>query len=210
MPSIEPEPAWRVAPLSELVAQLVPPSVAGRPRIVAVDGRSASGKTTLAARIADAVRGAVVVHTDDVAWAQSVFDWTDLLVDGVLRPARDGAAVAYRPPAWDERGRPGAIVVPAGAPLLVVEGVGSSRQALNPWLDAAVWVHVEPITRQRRDQARVAAGEVAADVVAAWLAEEIPFLADDRPWTRATVIVAGTPRPPHDPTLEVVLARRRR
>ena len=53
-------------------------------------------------RLADP--GAVVVHTDDVAWWHAAFDWVDLLVEGVLAPARRGAAVAYRPPKWDERG----------------------------------------------------------------------------------------------------------
>jgi len=38
------------------------------------------------------------------------------------------------------------------------------------------------------------------------MTEEIPFLAADRPWERATIIVAGTPDVPHDPTREVVIA----
>jgi hypothetical protein len=43
-----------------------------------VDGRSGSGKTTLAERIRGAVPASTVVHTDDVAWSQAMFDWTDL------------------------------------------------------------------------------------------------------------------------------------
>jgi hypothetical protein len=42
-----------------------------RPVVLAVDGRSSSGKTTLAARLRDAVAGSAVVHTDDVAWWHS-------------------------------------------------------------------------------------------------------------------------------------------
>lgn len=73
-----------------------------------------------------------------------MFDWSDLLVDGVLSQFRAGAAVRYRPPAWDERDRAGAIEVPAGTPVLLVEGVGSSRAALTPRLphDAATEVVV--------------------------------------------------------------------
>ena len=33
----------------------------------------------------------------------------------------------YRPPAWDERGRAGAIEVPAGLELVLIEGVGAGR-----------------------------------------------------------------------------------
>ena len=38
------------------------------------------------------------------------------------------------------------------------------------------------------------------------MAEERPFLLDDRAWERATVIVAGSPELPHEPTAEVVVA----
>ena len=39
--------------------------------VLAVDGRSSSGMTTLAARLRDAVTGSSVVHTDDIAWQHS-------------------------------------------------------------------------------------------------------------------------------------------
>jgi len=74
--------------------------VSGRPVILAVDGRSNAGKTTLAARIGEAVPGSAVVHTDDIAWEHSRFGWSDLLADGILAPARQGRAVAFRPPRW--------------------------------------------------------------------------------------------------------------
>jgi hypothetical protein len=40
------------------------------------------------------------------------------------------------------------------------------------------------------------------------MAEERPFLAADRPWERAGLVVAGTPGLPHDPATELVVARR--
>jgi hypothetical protein len=76
--------------------------VSGRPVILAIDGRSNSGKTTLAVRIQRAVPGAAVVHTDDIAWEHSRFGWDDLLVDGVLVPVHQGQPVSYRPPGWAE------------------------------------------------------------------------------------------------------------
>ena len=39
-----------------------------------------------------------------------------------------------------------------------------------------------------------------------WMIEELPFLAADRPWERATIIVAGTSDITHDPVGEVVIA----
>ncbi len=40
----------------------------------------------------------------------------------------------------------------------------------------------------------------------AWMAEEIPFQAGQRPWERADLIVCGTPRVPFDPATEIVVA----
>ena len=59
---------------------------AARGVVLAVDGRSSSGKTTLAARLQDAVTSSAVVHTDDIAWWHSRFGWADLLIEGVLVP----------------------------------------------------------------------------------------------------------------------------
>ena len=92
----EPEAGpWHAEPLTaaaDTVMQLGQgPGAGHRPVVLAVDGRSSSGKTTLAARLRDVVAGSAVVHTDDIAWWHSRFGWADLLTDGVLRPARAGS-----------------------------------------------------------------------------------------------------------------------
>jgi len=109
-----------VAALQELLEVVVRTAgdPVGRPRVVAVDGRGPSGKSTLAKRLSAAVPSSVVVSTDDRAWHHSFFGWTVLLAVGVLEPVRRGDAVSYRPPAWRERGRAGAIEVPVGRELL--------------------------------------------------------------------------------------------
>src|ERR1700722_16111938 len=93
---------WRAELLSTVIESLTQHELAdassGRPAVLAVDGRSSSGKTTLAARIGQAVPGSTVIHTDDIAWAHSRFGWADLLIDGVLIPARRGPAGRFRPP----------------------------------------------------------------------------------------------------------------
>jgi hypothetical protein len=153
------EPAagpWRVAPLQELleVVARTAGDPAGRPRVVAVDGRGASGKSTLAKCLAAAVPASVVVSTDDIAWHHSFFGWAELLAVGVLEPARRGDAVSYRPPAWRDRGRAGAIEVPVDRELLIVEGVGAGRRELTELLDAVVWVQSDYEVAERRGIAR--------------------------------------------------------
>ena len=72
-------------------------------------------------------------------------------MEGVLAPARRGVAVSYRPPKWDERGRSGAIEVPAGASLVVLEGVGAGRRELTGLLDGVVWAQTDRDEAARRD-----------------------------------------------------------
>ncbi len=179
-----------------------------RPLILAVDGRSSSGKTTLAARLRHVVAGSAVVHTDDVAWRHSRFGWADLLIDGVLTPAHAGRPVSFRPPRWDEHQRPGAIEVPADCPLLIVEGVGAARRETAHLTDAAIWVQADERETERRNLARVGQPGDSPTVqqLRDWMAEEIPFLASQRPWERAGLIACGTPRISVDSATELVIA----
>ena len=178
------------------------------PVVLAVDGRSSGGKTTLAARLQDVVAGSAVVHTDDIAWWRSRFGWADLLIDSILTPVRAGRPVSYRPPRWDERQRPGAIEVPAGCRLLIIEGVGAARRESAHLTDAAIWVQADERETQRRNLARVGqpGGSPTVQHLRDWMAEEVPFLARQRPWEHVGLIACGTPQIPFDPATELVVA----
>jgi hypothetical protein len=217
----EPEAGpWRAEPLTALVQAVTQRGpgtiVSGRPVIVAIDGRSNNGKTALAARIAQAVPGSVVIHTDSIAWAHSRFGWAGLLIDGILVPVHRGEAVTYRPPRWVEHGREGSLDVPAGCPLLIIEGDGAGRREVAHLIDALIWVQADEREAERRGLAREQDPD-ALDMTnkdpggvpfdnAGWMAEEIPFNAAQRTWERADVIVCGTPQIPHDPSTEIVVA----
>lgn len=137
---------WRVVDMAELWAGL---SVR-RPLIIAVDGRSAAGKSTLARALAAMAPGVGVVHTDDLAWYEPLFGWAHLLRDGVLAPTRRGERVSFAPPAWRERGRPGAVEVDAELDCLIVEGVGSAHSSGADLLDAVVWMQCDRHAAERR------------------------------------------------------------
>jgi hypothetical protein len=216
----EPEAVpWRVELLStviEAVTRGEPGKVlAGRPVVLAVDGRSNSGKTTLATRIIHAVPGAVVVHTDDIAWEHSRFGWADLLIDGILVPVNEGRSVSYRPPRWAERGREGSIEVPASCPLLVIEGDGAGRLEVAHLIDTLIWVQSDETEAERRrlgrdrnpsaiDVANFPPGGSPLDHEG-WMAEEIPFNAAQRSWERGDIVVCGTPEIPCDLVREIVV-----
>ena len=89
MTLLEGEPAagpWRALDTAELVNHVlqVAGQPLGRPQIVAVDGRGASGKSTLAAELKRAVARSAVVHTDGLAWHEPFFAWGHLLRDEIL------------------------------------------------------------------------------------------------------------------------------
>lgn len=165
--------------------------------VLAIDGHGASGKTTLARRLAEEHGAATVVATDDLAWHHSFFDWGELLIDAVLLPYRAGRAVSYRPPGWEKMGRPGTVEVPADTQLLIVEGTGAGRLEAAPYVDALIWVEVDLAVARERGLARdVASGvngsrEDAERFWDEWMAEEVPFLQRHRPWERADLVVHG-------------------
>lgn len=203
LPPGEPDAGpWRVVTLDDLL-RLVRAAAGrpvGRPAIVAVDGRSASGKSTLAARLHAHTPSSAVVHTDDLAWHEPLFGWGHLLADDVLAPLRAGRPVAFTPPQWRSRGRDGGVVVPAGLDQVIVEGVGASHREHAPLVDVTVWVQSDHAEAERRGIARDIASGVNGDEAAAtafwhdWMRAELEFLAGQRPWERAAVVVNGTPR----------------
>lgn len=199
---------WRVVSVLDAVRRLrdASPDVIGRPRVIAIDGRGGAGKTTLAERLREAVPGSAVVHTDDVAWNHACFDWGAALVENILQPLRRGEAVDFRPDAWVTHDRPGSITVPSGADVIWVEGTGVIREELAPWLDASVWMQGDRDEQQRLLSVRDGDSPEQLEHVANWLLEEGLFMVRERPWARATMIVAGSARIHHDPATELVVA----
>lgn len=215
---------WQVAPVQAFVRLLEEtlPKTGGL-KVIAVDGRSAGGKTTLASLLGRAIAGSAIVHTDDLPssgnWsgtdlysscssdARSFFDWTERLLKNVLKPARAGFAVKYRPDAWEDWSREkGAIEIPSGCPLLILEGVGAARRELTHALDAAIWVQSDVDKAKTRGVARDGGDAAARTFWDEWMTQEFPFVADQKPWERADFIVTGTPELEHDSSSEIVFA----
>ncbi|WP_345615405.1 MULTISPECIES: uridine kinase family protein [Streptomyces] len=125
-------------PLAERLHALAPSC--GRSRLVAVDGHAGSGKSTFAGRLAAAAEGPVpVLHLDDLATHEELFDWTGRMLEEVVEPLAQGRAARFHPYDWNLRRFLAPRVLPA-APLVLVEGVGAGRRALRPHLAALLWM----------------------------------------------------------------------
>ena len=184
---------WRAVDDAELVALLTRLLPDGR-GVLLVDGRSGSGKSTFAERAA-ALLGGVIVHTDDLAWHHDAIAWDDLAIDHVIEPWRRGEDVDYRPPGWVAKGRDGSVKAPADVCVLVLEGVGAGRATLAPHADAIAWVQADREEARerglRRDVELGRTPEEAERFWDEWMSAEEPFLADDRPWERADLVVGS-------------------
>lgn len=146
----------------------------GPVRIVAVDGPSAAGKSTLADRLSDALDGAPVVRSDDfpVPWDGDPLAWWPPLTAQVLDPLRAGRPGRFRRYDWRRGTYDGVVEVPV-APTLIVEGVGAAvRTAPAAY---RIWVDAPYDVRRRRAIER-------GDDMAAWdrwaVAEHTLFTAD--------------------------------
>ncbi|WP_414720377.1 uridine kinase family protein [Streptomyces sp.] len=158
----------------------LPPSC-GPVRLVAVDGHAGSGKSTLAGRLAEALGGAPVLHLDDVASHDALFEWTDRVLEQVIAPFSRGEPARYRVYDWVRRVFGGERMLPP-APVVLVEGVGAGRRALRPHLACLLWMDLPPGESWARGRRRDGPG--LADFWDGWeRAEERHFAADpSRPY----------------------------
>jgi len=164
-----------------------PPSL-GAGRLVCVDGPAGSGKTTLAAALADAA-GAPVVHMDDLypGW-DGLPRVTDQL-EGLLRPLSAGRAGRYRRYDWHRGAFAEEVEVPP-AELLVLEGVGSGSRVVADLVTVLVWVEAPYDLRMRRGLERD--GDAFAPYWHAWAEAEREHFATEGTRDRADLVVDGT------------------
>ena len=201
----------QLRPVTDLVAEIRARPCPGPVRLVAVDGRGRSGKSTLARALAAACGGAPVVRVDDFLYWHDIEGWWPRLEHEALRPLLAGSAARFRVRDWAGdplgRGLAGwAEVRPAE--IVIVEGVTASRQAIAADLTMALWVTAPRAERLRRAVAREGAERLA--LWREWMSLEDDFFTRDGAPRRADHVVCGHPAIPSDPATEIVLADRPR
>ncbi|MCC9176593.1 hypothetical protein [Arthrobacter sp. zg-Y750] len=151
-----------------------------KPLLIAVDGFSGAGKTTLATEVAAALsrRGSVrLFHLEDIypGW-DGLESGMAYYREQVLRPLARGQAAHWQ--AWDwEAGRRGPWRSTEPADAVVFEGVGAAHREARSMLDTAVWVGGEESVRRRYALERD--GSTYAPHWERWAAQERRWSADD-------------------------------
>ena len=182
----------------EALAVYVSSVATGARTLVAIDGRGCSGKSTLATQLADALGPQASVLGVDSFFTP--FAQQEPRAPGVLRHLRwqafteaiakfkQGCGVTYQPYDWDTD-----CLLPLetmDTPVLVVEGLYAMHRDVVDRYDTRIWIEADLATRWNRVLARD--GPAAID---RWRDEWVPleqqYVAEQRPWRRADVILAG-------------------
>lgn len=132
---------------------LAAPPTLGTGRLVCIDGPAGSGKTTLAAAIADVAPEAHVVHCDELLQGWRGLPGLARTVETFLEPLARGEQGRWTRWDWAADAWAESHPVEAGG-LLVLEGVGCWSPAVAPLVGALVWVEAESSLRLRRGMAR--------------------------------------------------------
>jgi hypothetical protein len=158
----------------------------GRTRVLAVDGRSGAGKTSLAAGLR-AELGAPVVALEELygGWG-GLERGIDLLVSAVLEPL--SAGLAARVPRYDWVAAAWStpwVLEPPG--LLIVEGVGAGARRAAAYASVLVWMEAPESVRKKRALDRD--GETFAPHWDIWAEQEDAMLAREHTPDRADYLI---------------------
>jgi para-aminobenzoate synthetase len=150
------------------------------PVIIAIDGRSGAGKTTLAIELAATLRNhhkVSLFHLEDIypGW-DGLSAGVERYVTTVLAPLSRGEAATWV--SWDWKNHnDGDPRVTLPAEIVIVEGVGAAAAAARPLLDAVIWADAPDGERRTRALARD--GETYEPFWDQWAGQEAELLAAD-------------------------------
>jgi uridine kinase len=166
------------------------PARLGGTRLVCIDGPAGSGKTTLADALAARLDDATVAHMDDVyrGWNTDFDEVHTRLRSQVVEPLQHGLPARYQRYDWAAEQFDLWVDVPVPA-VLLLEGVGSGSQSLDPWRSLLVWVEVDRPERLRRGLDRD--GPQVLHHWLAWMRHEEVEHARQRTRERADVRLRG-------------------
>ena len=156
--------------------------------IILIDGRSCSGKSTLASEIQNIVfkdgeSAPRIVHMDDLylGW-NGLQAGVDYLQRFILKPLSDSYIAQWREFDWANPGEPGFEARNgewrefAGGTPLIVEGCGAINRNSVETADLSVWLEEDEQVRKKRWIAR----EGNDEHWASWAAQELDFYARER------------------------------
>ena len=168
----------------------------GKTLFIAVDGHGGSGKSTLAKTLAEKLN-AEIIHTDDFAGWDNPLNWWPNVIEKVFEPIKAGATtISYQPASWWEDHHPETIENQPVTPIMILEGVSSSRKEFDEYLSLRIFVETpKEVCLKRGIERDMATGKSVDEVTKMWedwFTEEDAFFANDDPKAKADVVIDGT------------------
>lgn len=164
-------------------------------KFVAIDGYGGSGKSSLAEQLAKEL-GAEVIHLDDFASWENPLNWWPLVIEKVFKPIQKGTkSLSYPRAKWWPDHNPETVTNQPATPIMILDGVSSSRHEFAPYLTYKVWVDVPlEICFKRGVERDISQGspEEIKNKWRAWQDAEKTYVARDNPIINADLIVDGT------------------
>lgn len=156
--------------------------------IVAIDGRSGAGKSSLAVTLSRELSAPVVALEDLYGGWDGLERGIDLLVSEVLQPLRAGRAA--RVPRYDWIARDwGEACVLEPPEVLIVEGVGAGARRAAAYASTLIWVEEPEPVRKRRALDRD--GGTYTPYWDMWAAQEDALLSREHTPDRADLVITG-------------------
>jgi uridine kinase len=177
--------------VSEIAAEIARRPPVGGIRVVGVDGRSGSGKSTIASRLSSLLDAPIVEIDDFVSW-DCFAGWWPRFDEAVLTPLLAGRDARYQARDWrnDWYGSSlGPWKTLPWAPTVIIEGVTCTRRETVGRLAYRVWVEAPAALRLARGLARDTAFDGKEELWRRWMREEDAFFAADGTRERADIVV---------------------
>ncbi len=179
----------------ELDTSQLTPKV-GSTIFIAVDGHGGSGKSTFAKYLSEFLN-AEIIHTDDFAGWDDPIDWFPKIIEQVFEPIKNGAtALSYQPASWWENHHPEPVAGQPVTPIMILEGVSSSRKEFEDYLSLRIFVDTpKDICLERGIERDSATGKSKDERTKIWqglIREEDDFFEKYHPKDKAEILIDGT------------------
>ncbi len=163
---------------------------------IAIDGHGGSGKSTLAKYLSKQL-GAQVIHTDDFASWDNVYDWRKIVIEKVFKRIESGEKMlSYDRSKWWENHNPKPVVNQPVTSIMILEGVSSMREEFDSYISLRIFVDTPiDVCLKRGIERDMKTGKSESEVKKLWnewLQEEEEHYSKEPPKQKADVILDGT------------------
>lgn len=168
----------------------------GEVTFIAVDGHGGSGKSTLAKLLSEKLN-AEIIHTDDFAGWDNPLNWWPNVIKEVFEPIKAGAtSLSYQPASWWENHYPEPVENQPVTPVMILEGVSSSRKEFDDYISLRIFVDTpKDVCLARgieRDTGTGKSKDELTKMWEEWFDEEETYIQRDNPKEKADMVIDGT------------------